>query len=176
MEYPATNRGRVTPMNSNITPPRALNKTGKRSRWVLNIWRFILAGVMAFLASGCAVSNSIGNVIFVPPGDPEHAKLKVWVEAYESLPPFIYWRPEWLPKRAILEVYIVDYKRGKLILNYSGKLKATPHNLEPTSKLLGDTLTVAVKDRSTHESRLVEFRRGADGEFRVVGEQGEFRR
>jgi len=37
-------------------------------------------------------------------------------------------------------------------------------------------LTVNATEKVTHESWIIEFRRGADGQFRVVREEGSFRK
>ncbi len=144
---------------------------------LLLLTRLVFSFSVSLLAAACTCINSVGFRGDLPWNGGQVPTVSCYCEAYQCVPPFVYWRWDQVPKRAILEVALWDIHLQKMVLDYDGKLKAHPEKLEiHTPSLVGDLLTVSVTDRATHESWVIEFQRGADGQFRVIREQGAFRK
>jgi hypothetical protein len=127
------------------------------------------------LFAGCNCVNSVGFLGDLP-WRSQAPTVRCYSEIYQCVPPFLYWRWDQVPKRAIWEVELADLHSGKTVLSYRGKLKSHPPLDGPKPSLVGDLLTVTETDKTTHESWIVEFRRGPDGQFRLLREQGSFRK
>ncbi len=97
------------------------------------------------------------------------------MRAHESLPPFIQYSDEGLPKRAVLTISLNNHRTSQPVLRYTRKLMAAPRNLDFTGSLRGDTFTVQVSERVTHQKWTLVFQRQADGQFAVSREVGAFR-
>ena len=146
-----------------------------RTPWLSWLTRLkVLSGAaVALMHWGCASSSSSGLVKGFP--SDENPTVNCYMRAYELLPPFVYWRNEDLPKRAILIISLNDANLEKPVLRYRAKLKVAPPKLRLTARLEGRKFLAQVVERTTGETWKFEFKRDPAGLFQVVSREGEFR-
>ncbi len=128
--------------------------------------KFTVWLVAALLFGGCSLTSSTGLVKSYP--SDQTPLVRCYIRAYEYLPPFAYYSDKAVPKRATVRIQLEDAKSAKLILNYEGKLKASPRNLDFGGNLRGNRFSVKVFDRDTRQSWTIEFQRQPDGRFALV--------
>ncbi len=134
--------------------------------------RFAFAIAIVVCLSGCAVSSSVGLIREYP--SDSAPIVDCYMRAHESLPPFVHYSDEDLPRRAVITVSLNDHRTSQPILRYKRKVKAAPRNLDFTGKLRGDTFTVQVSERGNHQTWTIVFQRRADGQFVLCREVGAF--
>jgi hypothetical protein len=132
--------------------------------------KFALWFVMAILFGGCAATTSTGLLRGYP--SDQAPIVRCYIRAQEYLPPFVIYSDEAVPKRSAIRIELEDAKTGKSVLDYEGKLEASPRNLDFGGNLHGDRFTVKIFDRDTHQSWIIEFRRKQDGRFYAAAQLG----